>query len=82
MRLNSLKLGTLKSKYPWLIKKADVVSILFQVSDSGIGIPEHALDRIFEQFFRIEPAYKTQTKSRGFGIAFCSILCSVIRRKN
>lgn len=62
--------GYVEIKITLVDRQDDQVCLLFQVIDTGIGIPAEALDKIFEQFFRIEPAYKTQDKSRGLGLHF------------
>lgn len=40
-----------------------------RVSDTGIGIPEHAIPRIFDRFYRVEESRTENEESNGLGLA-------------
>lgn len=50
-----------------LAQHAEHVSI--SVSDTGVGIPREALNRIFQPFYRLATPYTTDTPGNGIGLA-------------
>jgi signal transduction histidine kinase len=45
-------------------------SVVVSVSDTGLGIPPDAMDRIFDKFYRVEN-YKRVAKGTGLGLSLC-----------
>ncbi|MFW5734963.1 MAG: HAMP domain-containing sensor histidine kinase [Oceanidesulfovibrio sp.] len=48
--------------------------VRFQVRDHGIGIPEHAVDRLFEPFFRVDESRTRESGGYGLGLSLCQAI--------
>lgn len=49
---------------------------IFEVSDSGIGIPQEALPHVFERFFRVERSRTREQGGAGLGLSIVKSICA------
>lgn len=47
--------------------------VMFEVTDTGVGIPEEAQERIFEKFGQVEDRRAGQRASTGLGLTLCKL---------
>jgi len=63
------KRGYVKLKVAIVDKKTDAVQLKFEVEDTGIGIPAHRLDDIFESFEQADDDITAKYGGTGLGLA-------------
>jgi len=68
---NAIKYGKNGGHIVASVYKTDEQTILIEISDNGIGIPERYLDRIFERFYRTSGGRNKDVKGSGLGLAIC-----------
>jgi two-component system phosphate regulon sensor histidine kinase PhoR len=68
---NSTKYGKTNGTITASMYNIDGRSILIEISDDGIGIPEKNLPRIFERFYRTEEGRSIDLTGSGLGLAIC-----------
>lgn len=62
------QMGYISLKVESLTKSKNHAQIRFCVTDTGIGIPEHQQDQIFDRFFRASPSYEGVYQGHGVGL--------------
>lgn len=67
---NVIKYNIQKGKVDIYIKK-DQDYALIEIKDTGVGIPEKDLDRVFDRFYRIDKARSKEVKGVGLGLSIC-----------
>ncbi|MFT3856008.1 MAG: ATP-binding protein [Aquabacterium sp.] len=52
-------------------RESQVAQLLIDVSDTGIGIPEGAMDRLYQPFYQVESGLTRNHGGTGLGLAIC-----------
>ncbi|MBO8160047.1 MAG: PAS domain-containing protein [Thermosipho sp. (in: Bacteria)] len=79
---NAIKYTSLKEKGKKHVKVEaykDEKNIVFQVKDTGVGIPEDAQKRLFERFYRVDKARSRRMGGTGLGL---SIVKTIVEKHN
>lgn len=56
-------------------------TLLFSVSDTGIGIPKNQQHRVYDRFFRVNPSYKGQYEGNGVGLHLAQSYAKILKSK-
>ena len=67
---NAIKYSEEKTQIKLELKRLNQSSIArLEVTDSGIGIPKHEIERVFERFYRVDRARSRQSGGTGLGLS-------------
>lgn len=66
---NAIKYNRLGGKITFNIYKTESDNVIWQISDTGIGIPYESQDRIFERFFRVDKSHSREIGGTGLGLS-------------
>jgi signal transduction histidine kinase len=84
---NSIKFGRdaeRKEIIVWIRQDKKFVKI--SVSDTGCGIPEKALHKVFDDFYRVDNSLTRKTSGTGIGLAlvkkFCAAMGGIVKAEN
>lgn len=69
---NAIKYTTSGGSVLVRFESADDTRAIFSVADSGVGIAEEDLDKVFERFYRVDKARSREMGGNGLGLAIAS----------
>lgn len=61
--------------------KKEKHKIVLKVEDTGIGIEEKHLDKIFKRFYRVDTSHNSTTGGTGLGLNIAQKICSLLNAK-
>jgi signal transduction histidine kinase len=56
--------------------RANEKEAIFEVADTGIGIPPDAQPRVFDRFFRVDAARSREVGGAGIGLSIVKAICA------
>jgi len=68
---NAIKYNVLQGKVDIAVKK-EMGFVLTEIKDTGIGIPEKDLDKVFDRFYRVDKSRSKESGGSGLGLSICN----------
>jgi two-component system sensor histidine kinase SenX3 len=65
---NAISYSSERTKVTVVLKQSDNIAEI-SITDQGVGIEESELERIFERFYRVDPARSRETGGTGLGLS-------------
>jgi hypothetical protein len=59
-------------------RRGDTVILVFNVHDTGIGIPEHKINQLFEAFTQADVSHARKFGGSGLGLTICKELLELM----
>jgi signal transduction histidine kinase/CheY-like chemotaxis protein/HPt (histidine-containing phosphotransfer) domain-containing protein len=72
------KEGKVTLKFSYRRRSERYIDFMFSVEDTGIGIKEHDLDKIFQSFRQVDSKRNRNIEGTGLGLAICRQLISLM----
>jgi PAS domain S-box-containing protein len=64
--------------YPLPARNENQLRIFFEISDTGCGIPDEALEHLFQPFSQVSTGYTRQYQGAGLGLSICKRLVGLM----
>ncbi|OXM85616.1 PAS domain S-box protein [Paenibacillus rigui] len=70
--------GTISVSVDCIAKEQDQVRLQFTIRDTGIGVPQEKIFRLFEPFYQVDHYMTRKTEGTGLGLAICKKLVQLL----
>lgn len=74
---NALKASKDGDEIAFNIYKYDQSSLIFEIKDTGIGIPSEDIPKVFEPFYMVDKSRERANNGAGIGLALCSEIAKI-----
>ena len=61
-----------------IYEDSDIVEIQFVVEDTGIGIPEEKISRIYDRFYQVDSGMSKRFKGTGIGLSIVKTIADLM----